>query len=33
MEDFAGFTLLLKEKKSERSQNTVGIKVFLTIFA
>ena len=27
------FTLFLKDKKSKRSHKTVGIKVFLTIFA
>jgi hypothetical protein len=27
------FTLFFKDKKSKRSHKTVGIKVFLTIFA
>jgi hypothetical protein len=27
------FTLFLKDKKSKRSHKTLGIKVFLTIFA
>jgi len=31
--DYFLFTLFFKGKKSKRSHNTVGIKVFLTIFA